>query len=252
MKKISIITPCYNSSTYLLETYQCLKSQTYSNWEWIVVDDCSTDNSWEILEDLKSLDDRVRIFKNTENSGAAITRNNSLDNATGDYVAFLDSDDLWESDKLEKQVAFAENNNIEYTYHNYWTVDAEGKKLKEQFVCPTVNQNDLYKFNPFATSSIMIKRDVLEKNQIRFRKHLRRRQDYFFWFDAIGVCNKASGLPEKLSSYRVFGGDSLSANKKKMAIIQWQLLKSEFKLGPIKAFYYFIHYAIHGLKKYFL
>jgi teichuronic acid biosynthesis glycosyltransferase TuaG len=252
MKKVSIITPCYNSSAYLLETYQCLNFQSHSNWEWIVVDDCSTDNSLKILEDLKARDKRVKVFKNSQNSGAAITRNNSLDNATGDYVAFLDSDDLWESDKLEKQVKFAEENQAEYTYHNYWTIDGQGNRLKEQIVASQVKQSDLYKFNPFATSSIMIKRDVLEKNQIRFRRHLRRRQDYFFWFDAIGVCNKACGLPEKLSSYRIFGGDSLSANKKKMAVIQWQLLQSEFKLGPIKAFYYFVHYAIHGLKKYFL
>lgn len=251
MKKVSIITPCFNSSTYLLETYQCLNLQTHSNWEWIVVDDCSTDDSLIILEDLNFRDNRVKVFKNSQNSGAAITRNNSLDNATGDYVAFLDSDDLWESRKLELQIAFAEKYNADYTFHNYWTVDSHGNRLKEQFVPSEVKQNDLYKYNPFATSSIMIKREILEENHIRFREHLRRRQDYFFWYDAIGVCNKALGLPEKLSSYRIFGGDSLSANKKKMAIIQWKLLSTEFKLGTFKRIYYFIRYAIHGLKKYF-
>lgn len=252
MKKISIITPCYNSEFYLREAYKAVSAQSHSNWEWIIADDCSTDNSWNILNEFKSSDSRVKIFKNSRNSGAAVTRNNCLNNATGDYVAFLDSDDLWSPDKLEKQIRFSLDNDIDYTYHNYWTIDSEGKQLKEQLTPPSIEQVDLYKFNPFATSSIMIKRSVIESNHIRFRNHLRRRQDYFFWFDTIGVSNKAQGLNELLSSYRIFGGDSLSANKKKMALIQWQLYRTEFNLNIIQSFYYFVFYAIHGIKKYFI
>lgn len=252
MKKVSIITPCYNSEFYLRETYNTVSAQTHTSWEWIVVDDCSTDASWKILTELSKSDSRVKIFKNTQNGGAAVTRNNCLDNASGDYIAFLDSDDLWSKEKLEKQLSFAEKNQIDYTYHNYNTVDSDGNVLKEQSIAPSVHQYDLYKFNPFATSSIMINRSTIESNNIRFRNHLRRRQDYFFWFDAIGVSNKARGLEENLSSYRIFGGDSLSANKKKMALIQWQLYRTEFKLNIVQSVYYFIHYAVHGLKKYFI
>ena len=252
MNKVSIITPCFNAAEYLNTTYQALSAQTYTNWEWVVVDDCSTDNSVQILEELQKSDARVIIIQNKQNSGAAITRNNSLNCATGEYLAFLDADDLWMTNKLQEQVAFIEAHNHNFVYHNYWTVDAKGQKIKEQICPPTVTAKSLLKFNPFATSSVMIKRDIIEKNNIRFKEHLRRRQDYLFWYDAITVAKEAQGMGSFLSHYRIFGSDSLSANKKKMAIIQWKLYREEFKLNIIMSSYYFICYAIHGIKKYFI
>jgi teichuronic acid biosynthesis glycosyltransferase TuaG len=252
MDKVSIITPCYNASAFLNITYNALREQTHSNWEWVVVDDCSTDNSFEIMKNLCLEDSRVLLVSNSENSGAAVTRNNALNDATGNYCAFLDADDLWDSKKLKRQLEFMKTNDIDFSYHNYWTVDAKGTKLKKQ-TCPSeMSAHDLLKYNPFATSSVVIKRDLIEKNHIRFKEHLRRRQDYFFWYDALKVCKVAKCLNEELSQYRIFGTESLSANKKKMAIIQWNLYRQEFKIGLIPSIYYFIHYAIHGLKKYFL
>ena len=193
----------------------------------------------------------TKVFKNEVNSGAAVTRNNCLDKATGEYVAFLDSDDLWAAEKLQKQLDFAQQNNAEFVYHNYWIVDSEANQIKKQILPASVSQSQLLNFNPFATSSVMIKRDVIEKNKIRFREHLRRRQDYLFWYEVIGQSEIALGMPELLSSYRIFGKDSLSANKKQMAKIQWQLYRQEFKLGLFASAYYFVRYAIHGIKKYF-
>ncbi len=252
MKKVSIITPCFNAEKFIPETYDSLKSQTFSNWEWVITDDCSTDGSVEIIEKLRENDQRVKLIKNEKNSGAAKTRNVSLDHATGDFVAFLDVDDLWESQKLQKQISFMEQTGSEFTYHDYWTIDAEGKVLKEQLLDQKYTATDLLKFNPFATSSIMISKSLLDLNSIRFKEHLRRRQDYLFWYDAILACREAIGLNEKLSCYRIFGGDSLSSDKKKMAVIQWGLYRDEFKLGFIKSAYYFFRYAIHGIRKYFL
>src|SRR5690606_921167 len=106
MTAISIITPCYNASKFLLETYESIKAQTYMDWEWIVVDDCSTDHSWEMLQKFSEEDTRVKIFQNEKNLGAAVTRNKCLAEAQGEYYAFLDSDDLWHQEKLKTQIEF--------------------------------------------------------------------------------------------------------------------------------------------------
>ena len=237
MDKVSIITPCYNASKFLQETYNSLQQQTYSHWEWIIVDDCSTDSSVSLIKQLQSEDQRVILVLNDENSGAAVTRNNSLNHATGDYCAFLDADDLWETDKLEKQLLFMKSKDSHFSYHDYWMIDASGKKLKKQNCPNEVDADQILKYNPFATSSIMIKRETIEKNQIRFKAHLRRRQDYIFWHDCLLATGRGHCLNEELSLYRVFGDDSLSANKKEMAKIQWRLLKEEFGLNIFMRIY---------------
>ncbi len=252
MEKISIITPCFNAEKYIEETYNSIKAQTHSNWEWVIVDDCSTDRSIKIIDAIRLKDNRVKLFKNMQNSGAAVTRNSSLDNATGSFVAFLDIDDLWVPTKLEQQVNSMLKNNIDFSYHNYKLVDASGKLLKSQSCPLRMTSIDLLKFNPFATSSIMIRKNILDQKAIRFKVHLRRRQDYLFWFDVLNELSHGFLIQGELSSYRIFGSDSLSANKKKMATIQWKLYREEFNLNIFASAYYFCHYAIHGLRKYFL
>lgn len=251
MEKVSIITPVYNGEKFIEETSKSVLGQTHKNWEWLIVDDCSTDKSREILSDLANSDDRIRLIFQKENGGAAVARNAGLDAATGDFVTFLDCDDAWRNDKLEVQLEYAHTQNAEFTYHHYRIIDESGKVLKTQNVKKYIEQKELLRFNPFATSSIMIKRSVLKEKGIRFRDYLRRRQDYLFWYDAVGACNKAMGVSDVLSDYRIFSKESLSANKKKMALIQWRLLREEFELNIFKRAYYFIRYAIHGIKKYF-
>lgn len=249
---VSIITPCFNASEYIKLTYDSLKSQTYTNWEWVVFDDCSTDNSSKIFEEICKNDKRVRFHKNLKNSGAAITRNNCLDKAEGEFLAFLDCDDLWLPRKLETQINFLRTSQTDFTYSNYEMIDNQENHIKT--MCPplVVSANDLLKNNPFATSSVMIKRKIVEKNSIRFLEHLRRRQDYLFWYAVISNSSPALGQDLTLSKYRIVGESSLSSNKKKMAIIQWNLYRNEFKLNLFKSIFYFTHYAIHGIKKYFL
>lgn len=250
MTKVSIITPCYNCEQYLIETYNSIKSQSHENWEWCCVDDQSTDNTYEVLKDIANKDDRIKVSRNNQNSGAAITRNNCLDMATGDYTAFLDSDDLWHPEKLSKQLHFMEGEQIRFSYHNYQLIDENGKTIKTQEVQKYITARELLKFNPFATSSIMMHATITEK--LRFKEHLRRRQDYLYWYEGLKKAHKGEGLKESLSSYRIFSNDSLSSNKKAMAKIQWQLLRDEFKISLLPRIYYFLSYAWHGVKKYFL
>lgn len=252
VEKISIISPCFNAEKYLEQTYSAVISQTYNNWEWIIFDDCSTDRSWEILSDLASKDSRIKIFRNQENSGAAVTRNNCLDEAVGHFIAFLDIDDLWSENKLLAQVRFMQNENIMFSHHDYKMIQANGKKIKD-IVCPDeVSAKSILRYNPFATSAVMMRKKLISEKTIRFRIHLRRRQDYLFWFECLEQAGRSVKCPGVLSDYRVFGGDSLSGDKKKMAVIQWGLYRREFGLGFLPSCYYFLCYAVHGIKKYFI
>ncbi len=249
---VSIITPCFNAEAYIQETYESLKAQTYSEWEWIVFDDQSTDKSFSILQDLATKDPRVKVFQNHENAGAAITRNNCLNQAQGKFVAFLDCDDLWLPKKLEVQIKFIKDDKADFIYSNYEMIDDKGSHIKNMSTPSEVTSSDLLKFNPFATSNVFIRRESIEKHNIRFLEHLRRRQDYLFWYDVISKNSPALGQSDILSKYRQVGSSSLSSNKKKMAIIQWRLYRDEFKLGLFSSMYYFSCYAWHGVRKYFL
>lgn len=250
-EKVSIITPCYNAKKYIATTYNSLKNQTYKNWEWVVFDDQSTDDSFEIFQSLAKDDPRIIIEKNLKNSGAAITRNNCLNSASGHYVAFLDVDDLWDSQKLEKQIKFMQQKQVDFSYHTYRLIGPSGEVIKSIDVPSKVDSQDLLKFNPFATSSVVIKKSSIDEINLRFKEHLIRRQDYLFWYEAIKHIGCSTAIEEELSSYRVFGDDSLSGNKKKMAAIQLKLYRNEFNLNLIQSIYYFVQYAAHGVKKYF-
>lgn len=123
---VSIIMPSYNTAQYIEKTIESVMEQTYTNWELIIVDDCSSDNTEKIVKGIK--DERIKFFKNERNSGAAISRNRALQLAKGRWIAFLDSDDIWVPEKLEKQIAFMEDNNIAFSYTNYEIIDESGKE----------------------------------------------------------------------------------------------------------------------------
>ena len=126
---VSIITPTWNCAPFIGETIQSVLAQTYQNWELIISDDCSTDNTFKVVEPYLKQDSRIKYIKNDHNSGAAVTRNNALREAKGRWIAFLDSDDLWLPEKLEHQVRFMEENGYAFSYHEYTEMSEEGKDL---------------------------------------------------------------------------------------------------------------------------
>ena len=132
--KVSIITPLYNCSDFLEQTIKSVFAQTYENWEMIMVDDCSTDNSLEIAKEYASKDRRIKIIELTENSGAAVARNTAIEAAIGRYIAFLDSDDIWLPEKLEKQVMFMQNNNIAFSYTVYEKMTEDGIVFGKNYI----------------------------------------------------------------------------------------------------------------------
>ncbi len=246
--KITIITPCFNASRYLEATFCSVIAQTFQDWEWIIVDDLSQDGSWQILESFKLKDDRIRIFQNSVNSGASVSRNKGLDEAMGEYIAFLDADDLWMPNKLEKQLNFMAENELKMTCHSY-------QMMNNQHSTPirlphVVRLENIKAYNPLATSFMMVKRDLL--NDLRFDPSARRRQDWIFWYHLIEKQGKCVNLSDILGIYRKDSVSSISKNKIKMAFIQWKLYRTYFKQGLFESILSFVKYAIYGITKHYL
>jgi teichuronic acid biosynthesis glycosyltransferase TuaG len=250
MTKISIITPCYNSSDYITRTFDTVRAQTYQDWEWLIVDDCSTDTTLDLVARFTENDPRIKIIRNEFNSGASVSRNKGLDVAAGEFIAFLDADDLWSEKKLEKQIKFMEDKNLDFTIHNYNMINFEGCFLKPMVSPAILTQKTLEMFNPIFTSSVMMRRSTIGSS--RFKPELRRRQDYIFWHVIVKKSKQAVNLGESLGSYRIGTKNSLSSNKLQNVPIQWSIYRNEFNLSVAQSTKSIISYAFHGITKYFL
>jgi len=248
---VSIVTPCYNAEKYLSNTFRSLLSQSHENWEWIVTDDRSIDSSWSILQAIAGKDKRVRIFQNNSNSGASASRNNSLKESRGKYIAFLDADDEWFSKKIERQLRFMQENQASFTCHNYVMMTESGedvKPVRSEF--STVTQFELRAFNPIATSFVMVKKEVI--GELRFDLSLRRRQDWVFWYNILERVGKCYMIPEILGRYRKDSAHSISKNKFKMAQLQWMIYRKYFGLSWAEAMRSLYSYFRYGVTKHYL
>ena len=143
---VSIIMPSYNTARFLDETIASVLNQTYTNWELIIVDDCSSDNTDEVVQKYLS-DERIKYLKNEKNSGAAVSRNRALLEAKGKWIAFLDSDDIWNEDKLEKQITFMEENGYHFSYTNYIEIDESSNPLGKTVTGPKkISKTGMYNY----------------------------------------------------------------------------------------------------------
>ena len=197
-KLVSIVMPSFNMASYIAESIRSVLNQTYTNWELIIVDDCSTDNTAEIVSSFN--DSRIRYFKNEKNSGAAISRNLAFREARGEYVAFLDSDDLWREDKLEKQIHFMESNNYSFTYTNYERIDDNGNRIGVFCTGPKiVTKTKMYRYCYLGCLTVMYKRKDFLDLQI---SDIKKNNDYAIW---LRICKTFDCylLEENLGYYRV-------------------------------------------------
>lgn len=240
---ISIITPSYNSSGFISNTIGSVIDQAVSNWELIIVDDCSTDNSVEVIQGFVDKDPRIKLIQLTENSGAAVARNKGIEAAKGRYIAFLDSDDAWSPDKLEKQLAFMQANDYPFTFAAYDKVDEAGKVFGHVGVPDKVTYSDLLKSCSIGCLTAMYDTEFFGKVYMPL---IRKRQDLGLWLKLLKKTKYAYGLNETLGFYKV-RKDSISANKKSAALFTWRLYRDIEKLSLPKASYYFSHYAVRGL-----
>lgn len=232
---VSIITACYNSEKYISGTLTSVLNQTYQNWELLVVDDCSTDSTVSIINNFAKVDARIKVFQLSNNSGAAVARNKAIEEAGGRFMAFLDSDDIWLPQKLEKQIAFMLNNDYHLTHTDYELIDATGLALQKTIKAAGVlTYSDLLYSNKIGCLTAIYDQSHLGKIYMPL---LRKRQDYGLWLKILKKGEKAYGFPEVLSLYRLTDA-SMSSNKISLLLWNWKLLRQEEGLSFVKAVYY--------------
>lgn len=240
---VSIIMPSYNTSAYIADSIKSIQAQTYTHWELIIVDDCSTDNSIEVIQFFE--DSRIILLKNEKNSGAALSRNYALREAKGKWVAFLDSDDTWASEKLEKQIKFMEENNYAFTFTDY-RICLNGEWMPYVITGPdVVNKRKMYDYCYFSTITVMYDREKIGLIQIA---DLRKNNDYAMWLQAIEKSN-AYRLPECLAYYIKHDGSISSGSKTKL--IKWHYILFRKGLGknPLVASMLTANNLVHGVWK---
>lgn len=247
-ERVSIITPVYNCELLIEETMKSVINQTYLNWEMLLVDDCSTDNSANIIKEYSKRDNRIKYFKLSKNMGAAAARNEALKNATGRFIAYLDSDDLWKKTKLEKQVEFMKRKKIAFSCTDYEKINENGESLNKIIKIPyKVNYNYYLKNTIIQTVGVMIDSKITGKDLL-VMPNIRRRQDAATWCQLLKAGYDCYALSENLSYYRVVN-NSLSSNKFKAVKGTWFLYRKIEKLSLLKSCFCFIGYAFNAIKK---
>ncbi len=244
---VSIVTPVYNSEQFLNQTAESVFSQTMSDWEWLIVDDGSTDGSLRIAQQIAQGDERVRILHTNGREGAAVARNNAIRSARGRFIAFLDSDDMWEQKKLEKQIAFMALNNAALSHTSYSTVDEEGIPLGKVIRAKErIDYNQLLDYNMIGCLTAIYDREQVGTVLMPL---VRLRQDYGLWLKILRQGHCAFGLDEVMAQYRI-RTNSASSNKFRAASYTWQVLRHEEKLPLRLALRHFSRYVWHSVIKY--
>ena len=223
---VSIITPTFNSEKFISETIKSVQDQTYENWEMIIVDDCSSDKTTEIVELASNNDKRIKPFKLEKNSGAGIARNTAVEKASGKYIAFLDADDLWKPEKLEKQINFLISNQLYFTFSFYECMDEEGTLLDRLVEAPKkLTYRQLFYCNYVGNLTGIYDTDYFGKIQI---SSIRKRQDWMMWLTVLKKIRIAYPIPESLAIYRI-RENSISASKLNLIQHNFKVYKSYHK-----------------------
>lgn len=243
---VTIIMPSYNSEKFIIESVESVLAQTYSNWELIIVDDCSPDDSNKIITKYVDSDCRIKLIKLQKNSGPAVARNMAIEAASGRYIAFLDSDDVWLPNKLETQINFMRENNLAFTYSSYGLVGEDNEDLGLFITKDKISYFDILK-----TCSVGCLTAIYDTEKIgkQYMPLILKRQDYGLWLKILKLIGETRGILEPLAIYRI-RKNSVSSNKVKAAKYQWKIYREIEKLSFLKSLYYFAFYTYNGVTKY--
>jgi len=243
---ISIITPSYNSSKFIEECVNSVLLQSYSNWELLIVDDCSKDNSKELLLNLKKKDERIKVTFLDNNIGSAKARNVAILQAKGKYIAFLDSDDFWESQKLEKQISFMMQNDIAFSYTSYQSISENGSDIIGLINAPDkMTYHDYLKNTIIGCLTVVIDREKIGDFEM---PNIRSSHDMALWLLIMKRGFDAYGLNENLAKYRVVS-TSNTASKWRAAKDVWKIYRQFEKLSFFYSIWCFLNYAFNAIIK---
>lgn len=243
MCKISVIMPAYNAAQYIEKAIQSVIGQTIKSWELIIVNDASTDNTSEIVRRMAAQDMRIVLHENKINLGVSETRNRGIGLAVGEYIAFLDSDDIWEHDKLQRQLEALQRTHADLCFTSYAVMHENGEQAIPYRVPQNIDYVGLLKENVIGCSTVLLKRSSLGEH--RFETGFFH-EDYVLWLKLLKGNCIAVGIDELLVQYRTGGR---SHNKVNAAKNRWRIYRKCEKLSLPMATYFFLNYCCNGLKK---
>lgn len=248
MEKVSVIMPAYNCEKFLKHAVHSVQAQHYPNWELIIVDDASQDNTLAEAQKLASEDERIKVYSMPQNKGVSVCRNYAITNADGRYLAFLDSDDLWSKDKLSHQIAFMQEKQAALSHTAYAFMSEKGMVMSngKVDVDAEVDLDKYMKTTQIGMSSVVIDRNKVDF--VHFPEDRKLCEDARVWMAFLRKGQKFAGLNEVLTLYRV-RQSQLSGNKIKMAENTLKRYWNEKNLPAYKRLYYFMQYACHGVEK---
>ena len=247
-KKVSIIMPVYNASGTIRDAVDSVLRQTYQNYELIIIEDCSKDDSLSIVRSYEQADSRIRVIENPENKGVAFSRNAGVQAADGDYIALLDSDDVWLENKLEQQIELLEKTKAQFTCASYDFIDEAGQPLLRPHLVPDViDFQTILKENIVLCSSVCVEASLLKEHPFH-RDYLH--EDYVLWLELFRIPVLVAADRQVLTHYRLIKG-SRSYNKLRAAASRWRIYREFLGMNIFRSLYYFAQYTINGIKKYY-
>lgn len=246
---VSIVTPAYNCEKYLRQTVESVVRQTFENWEMIIVDDCSTDGTLALAQELAAQEKRIRVLRNETNQGVSRTRNRAIAETRGEYIALLDGDDLWESDKLERQVALLEKGyDLAYCSYDFWDESGQPIETMRPFIVP--ERTDYQKMlvsSVVSCSTAMVRAGLLKAHPFRTDTY---HEDYALWMELFALPVRAAGDEKVLMHYRQVRGSRSNA-KGNSAKKRWEVYRRTLHMGLLESAWAFCRYAVRGVMKYF-
>lgn len=245
MPEVSIITPCYNSERFLRETIVSVLNQTFKDWEWIITDDCSKDNSVKMIKEYQ--DPRIILITLEKNVGAGKARNLALERAKGRYITFIDSDDVWDTNFLEEMVSFMKKEKVELAYSSYARCDESLKPQIEDFKADKiVTFANLLKTCRLSLLSSMY--DSKRVGKFYFPEGTKR-EDHVMWLNLLKKIPEGKPLLKTMAKYRMHS-NSVSRKKSNIVKDQYLVYRNFMGFSAFKSLYYTMHWAIYGFVKY--
>ncbi len=245
---VSVIMPAYQSEKYISKAIESVLCQTYTNWELIVVNDSSPDKSADIAQEYADKDCRIRVVHQIPNAGVAKARNLGITEARGRYIAFLDSDDIWVSTKLEKQLQLLNEKNAQIAYSSYDFIDENDMGIKKPFIVEAkTDYKKMLGRNEIGCSTVLIEAELLKNHQFRAEYY---HEDYVLWMELLALPVTAVGVTEILAHYRVIY-TSRSYDKKNAAKHRWKIYRSALKLSFLESVWAFLIYAVKAVEKHY-